>query len=108
MKWFIIAFFFSSPLFAQVTQEHVDDMINQMVQKQIITEAQAKEAKAKLQNINQEQWKQINASTKTLSKRLPASKQADSLNRVEEVQEMDLNGEEFKKVQAEIEKIMKK
>ena len=108
MKWFVcFSLLFSLQLKAEVSPDHVDQMIDQMVQKNVISKEEADKAKARMRSMSPEQWSQINSQAKTIAARSPASvAMAPSQNRIEEVNKIDLDSAQFKAIQNDMAKIV--
>lgn len=108
MKFILILSFFSFSIAqAQVGAEHVDTMIQQMIEKNLLKPSEAEAAKAQLKAITPEQWKQINGYAQDLMKKAPASQKGKSQNNIEEIHGLDLDSPEFKKMQQDIGGILK-
>lgn len=99
---FIFLAVFSASLWADVNPEHVEDMLNQMVRENVISEKEAEKAKFRLKTMTQDQWKAINKEANRIASRGPASV---SQNKIEEVKALDLDGAQFKEIQNEMRKI---
>lgn len=107
MRWlFSILFFISFQLKAEVSPEHVNSMIDQMVKNNVISEGEAKKAKLKMMSMSPEQWSQINEKAATIAARSPASAETESDNTIEEVHGIDLEGKQFQQIQNDIKKFM--
>jgi polyhydroxyalkanoate synthesis regulator phasin len=108
MKWIVcFSFLFSLQLHAEVSPEHVDQMIDQMVSKNVISKEEAEKAKARMRSMSADQWSQINAQATKIAARSPASAEP-SQNRIEEVNKIDLDSAQFKAIQNDIAKIVPK
>jgi len=90
---------------AEVTHEHVDTMLNQMVREHVISAEEANKARARMRTMSPEQWKQINAKGAEVAARSPASVKPSD-NKIEEVQNVDLDGAQFKQIQDDIKKFV--
>ena len=107
MKWilsFTLLVSFSS-LKAEVSHEHVDDMLRQMVRENVISAEEAEKAKIRMRSMSSDQWSAINKQAATIAARSPASV-VPSQNRIEEVKGIDLDGAQFKQIQADVKKIV--
>lgn len=107
MKWIFAAVLsiFALPLFAQVSPTEVESMINQMVKENVIDAQEAEKAKIKMRSMTARQWEQINQQAKEVAYRSPASVEPSS-NNITEVHKLDLDGEQFKQIQRDIERIV--
>ncbi len=90
---------------ADVSPEHVVDMLSQMVRENVISKEEAEKAKARLGAMNPEQWKKINEQAASYASRMPASVNAQSSNKIENVHGVDLDGEQFRQIQNDMRKI---
>lgn len=107
MKWFVIFSLITSfSVQAEVSPEHVEQMIDQMVRENVISKEEAEKAKLRMKNLNKEQWSQINAQAAQVAARSPASVNAPSENKIEEVNKIDLDSAQFKQIQNDISKIV--
>lgn len=104
MKYFIVMLF-SLSAFAEVSQEHVTSMLDQMVKENVISQEEAEKAKFKMKNMSPSQWEQINQTAASVAARAPASVSPSS-NNIQEVNKIDLDGAQFKQIQEDIKKIM--
>jgi hypothetical protein len=100
---FFLLFTFSA--FAEVSPEHVESMLQQMVRENVISEVEAQKAKLRMKSMTPEQWTQINKQAASIAARSPASF-TPSNNRIEEVNSIDLDGAQFKEIQKEMKKIV--
>lgn len=106
MKWLLsLTILISFELKAEVSHEHVDQMIDQMVSKNVISAAEADKAKARMRSMSPDQWSQINAEAAKVAARSPASVKP-SENKIEEVHGIDLDSAQFKQIQSDIGKIV--
>jgi hypothetical protein len=106
MKWFIAGIIFTSFLAqAEVSPEHVEIMLNQMVRENVISPEEAQKAKIRMKNMSSKEWAEINKKAKVIAQRSPASL-VPSNNKIEEVQNIDLDGAQFREIQNEVKKIM--
>lgn len=107
MKWLLsFSVLFSLQVSAEVSPNHVDEMIDQMVTKNVISKAEAEKAKIRMRSMSPDQWSQINAQAeKVAAARSPASV-TPSNNRIEEVKGIDLDSAQFKQIQSDIGKIV--
>jgi hypothetical protein len=96
---------FSLTAFAEVSPEHVDSMLQQMVRENVISEIEAEKAKLRMKSMTPEQWGQINKEAASIAARSPASL-TPSNNQIEEVNSIDLDGAQFKEIQKEMRKII--
>ena len=95
----------STTLFAEVTPEHVESMLQQMVKENVISRAEADKAKIRLRTMNTQQWHEINKQAKKIaasSSRAPAS----AGNQIEEVRGLDLDSAQFKQIESDMKKIV--
>lgn len=92
--------------FADVSPQHVDDMLKQMVAEKVISADEAERAKVRLKGLSPEQWKQIKTAGEQAAARSPASAAVASENKIQEVQGMDLDGAQFKQIQNDLRKIV--
>lgn len=107
MKWlYSVLILMSFQVRAEVSPEHVNSMIDQMVKNNVISEGEAKKAKIKLNTMSPEQWTQINEKAATIASRSPASAETVSNNTIEEVHGIDLEGKQFQQIQKDIQKFM--
>lgn len=97
-------FIFYTPLKAEVNSGQVESMLEQMVRENVISAYEAEKAKIRLRTMNPQQWAEINKQSKKVAARSPAS--VNSVNRVEEVQKINLDGAQFKQIQDDIKKII--
>lgn len=106
MKWLLsFSVLFSLQVSAEVSPSHVDEMIDQMVTKNVISKAEAEKAKIRMRSMSPDQWSQINAQAEKVAARSPASV-SPSNNRIEEVKGIDLDSAQFKQIQSDIGKIV--
>lgn len=99
---FVISFVNS---YAEVAPEHVESMLKQMVRENVISAAEAEKVKIRMKSMSPEQWSQINKQAAAVASRSPASV-TPSNNKIEEVNGIDLDGEQFKNIQNEVKKIV--
>jgi hypothetical protein len=107
MKWLLsLTILMSFQLKAEVSPDHVDTMIDQMVSNNVISKVEAEKAKVRMRTMSPEQWGQINTQAgKIAAARGPASVAA-SENKIEEVKGVDLDSAQFKQIQSDIGKIV--
>lgn len=106
MKWLLsLTVLLSFQLRAEVSPTHVDEMIDQMVVKNVISKVEAEKAKLRMRSMSPEQWGQINDQAEKVAARSPASV-IPSENRIEEVKGVDLDSAQFKQIQSDIGKIV--
>ena len=106
MKWlltFSLLVGFST-VKADVSPEHVDDMLGQMVRENVISAEEAQKARVRMRSMSSDQWAAINKQAATVAARTPAS--VSSQNKIEEVKGIDLDGAQFKQIQDEVKKIV--
>ena len=105
MKWlFSITLLVSSfSAFAEVSPEHVESMLQQMVRENVISAVEAEKAKVRLRSMGADQWTALNKQAEAIAARSPASV---SSNKIEEVHKVDLDGAQFKQIQNEVKKIV--
>jgi hypothetical protein len=96
----------SLPALAQVNEAHVESMLQQMVRENVISAEEAQKAKGRLKSITPEQWQQISATTAKHHGRVPASENKASQNKIENVNEIDLDGQQFQAIQNDLRKIV--
>jgi hypothetical protein len=108
MKWFIyFCLLLSFQVRAEISPEHVDQMIDQMVKKNVISKEEADKAKARIRTMSSDQWSQINNQAKTIAARSPASEAlTPSQNKIEEVNKIDLDSAQFEAIQNDMSKIV--
>lgn len=107
MKWLLsLTLFLTFAAQAEVSPEHVKSMIDQMVEKGVISKTEAEKAKARMMNMSAEQWGQINAQAASVAARSPASASTESQNKIEEVHGIDLDSAQFKQIQQDMGKII--
>ena len=107
MKWlFSFTLLFSLQLKAEVSPEEVKIMIDQMVEKNVISKSEAEKAKARMLSMSPEQWGKINQQAEKIAARSPASANQESQNKIEEVQGLDLDSAQFKQIQSDMGKIV--
>lgn len=106
MKWFLSVFLFTSlAVQAEVSPEHVESMLQQMVRENVISPEEAEKAKIRMKAMTPDQWSAINKQAAKVAARTPASV-TSSQNKIEEVNSIDLDGAQFKAIQSEVKKIM--
>lgn len=107
MKWLMTFFLFTSvsALKADVSSEHVESMLKQMVRENVISAEEAQKARIRMRSMSPDQWKAINQQAARLAARSPASV-TPSQNKIEEVHQIDLDGAQFKAIQNEVRKIV--
>lgn len=107
MKWILPVFLLvsMSHVKAEVSPEHVESMLQQMVRENVISALEAEKAKIRMRAMTPAQWKEININAAKVAARSPASV-SPSMNKIEEVQGIDLDGAQFKTIQSEVKKIM--
>lgn len=106
MKWLLSVLIFTSfSVKAEVSHEHVESMLDQMVRENVISPAEAEKAKLRMKGMTPQQWTDINKKAAVVAQRSPASLQPSN-NKIEEVQGIDLDGAQFKEIQNEVKKIM--
>lgn len=94
---------FTFSTFADVTPEHVESMLQQMVRENVISALEADKAKIRLRTMNVQQWTEINKKAqKIAASRTPAS----TINRIEEVKGRDLDMAQFKQIESDMKKIV--
>ena len=107
MKWLMsLTILVSFQLRAEVSHEHVDSMIDQMVTNNIISKVEADKAKVRLRTMSSEQWAQINTKAEAIAARSPASVNTASDNKIEEVQAVDLDSKQFQQIQSDMKKFV--
>lgn len=107
MKWILPVFLFvtSAHVNAEVSPEHVESMLQQMVRENVISATEAEKAKIRMKSMSPDQWSAINKQAAKVAARSPASVRP-SQNKIEEVNSIDLDGAQFKAIQSEIKKIV--
>ncbi len=103
LSLFLVLSAFSS--FAEVNATEVENMINQMIKENVIDAHEGEKAKIKMRQMTATQWSQINAQAKEIASRSPASI-APSSNTITEVHKIDLDSEQFKQIQRDMERIV--
>lgn len=107
MKWLLsLTFVFSLQVSAEVSPEHVDSMIEQMVSNNVISRSEAEKAKARMRSFTSEQWGQINKQAATIAARSPASANVESEVNIAEVKAIDLDSAQFNQIKSDIGKIV--
>lgn len=107
MKWLLsLSLFMTLSVQAEVSHEHVNSMIDQMVTKGVISKDEADKAKVRMKGMSTEQWSAINAQAAKIAARSPASANTESNNKIEEVHGIDLDSAQFKQIQNDIGKIV--
>jgi hypothetical protein len=107
MKWMIsILVLASFTANAEVSPEHVESMLQQMVRENVISASEAEKAKFRMKSLSPEQWSEINKNAAKVATRMPASAMMPSNNKIEEVNSIDLDGAQFKAIQSEVKKII--
>ena len=107
MKWLMsLTILVSFQLRAEVSHEHVDSMIDQMVTNNIISKVEADKAKVRLRTMSSDQWAQINTKAAAIAARSPASVNTASDNKIEEVQAVDLDSKQFQQIQSDMKKFV--
>ncbi len=106
-SYFMTMLFFTglSNATAEVAPEHVESMLHQMVRENVISATQAEKVKVRVKSISPSQWTSVNKKTAEVGSRTPASV-TPSGNTIEEVNDIDLDGAQFKAIQSEIQKIV--
>lgn len=107
MKWLLTLSFLMSMSLAQaeVSHDHVESMLKQMVRENVISAQEAEKAKLRMKSMTPEQWTAINSQAAKVAARSPASV-TPSNNKIEEVHGIDLDGAQFKAIQNEVRKIV--
>jgi hypothetical protein len=90
---------------AEVEPQHVESMLQQMVRENVISATEAEKVKIRMKSMSPEQWSKINQQAAAVASRSPASV-TPSNNKIEEVNGIDLDGEQFKTIQNEVKKII--
>ena len=107
MKWLItLTVLVSFHSQAEVSNAHVEQMIDQMVTKNVISLEEAEKAKSRMKSMSPDQWSQINKEATKIAARSPASDQTASNNKIHEVKNIDLDSAQFKQIQSDIGKIV--
>jgi hypothetical protein len=107
MKWLMsLTILVSFQLRAEVSHEHVDSMIDQMVTNNVISKIEADKAKVRMRTMSSEQWAQINTKAEAIAARSPASVSTASDNKIEEVQAVDLDSKQFQQIQSDMKKFV--
>jgi hypothetical protein len=107
MKWLMsLTILVSFQLRAEVSHEHVDSMIDQMVTNNVISKVDADKAKVRMRTMSSDQWAQINTKAEAIAARSPASVNTDSDNKIEEVQAVDLDSKQFQQIQSDMKKFV--
>lgn len=107
MKWLMTFFLFTavSTLKADVSPEHVESMLKQMVRENVISAEEAEKARLRMKSLSPDKWKAINHQAARMARRAPASV-TPSQNKIEEVHQIDLDGAQFKAIESEMRKIV--
>lgn len=104
MKWSTLLFaLLSFHSLAEVDPSHVESMLDQMVQQNVVSKEEAQKAKIRLRSMNKDQWTEINRQAQSHAARMPASA---SENKIQEVNRIDLDGDQFKQIQNDLKKIV--
>lgn len=107
MKWLLAGMILTSfGVKAEVAPQHVVSMLEQMVRENVISATEAEKAKIRLKSMSSSQWQAINEKAKLVAARMPASENTPSMNKIEEVNNIDLDGAQFKEIQNEVKRIM--
>lgn len=101
MKWLMSLIVFASftSANAEVGPEHIETMLMQMVKENVISPVEAEKTKIRMKSLSRDQWVAVNK----IAARSPAS--IPTNNRIEELQGIDLDGDQFKTIQKELRKI---
>ena len=102
----LLSLSFSFSAFAEVSPEHVDSMLQQMVRENVISRQEADKALARMKGMTPTQWSQINKQAVAQASRQPASENVVSNNQIEEVKGIDLDGQQFQAIQNDLRKIV--
>jgi hypothetical protein len=107
MKWIltVMSFIFISGARADVDQKRVEQMLEQMVRENVISQTEAEKVKIRMKGMTTSQWSDINSKAKAIAARSPASV-SPSENKIEEVHSIDLDGAQFKEIESEMKKIL--
>ncbi len=106
MKWFFaLTLMTTFSVKAEVSPEHVESMLQQMVRENVISAPEAEKARLRMRSMSSDQWSAINEKAAVVASRTPASI-TPSDNKIEEVHGVDLDGAQFKAIQSEMRKIM--
>lgn len=107
MKWLLsLTVVLSFQLKADVSPDHVDTMIDQMVSNNVISKVEAEKAKVRMRSMSPEQWSHINTEAGKVAARNPASVEVASENKIQEVKNIDLDSAQFQQIQSDIGKIL--
>jgi hypothetical protein len=107
MKWLMsLMILVSFQLRAEVSPDQVDTMIDQMVTNNVISKDDADKAKVRMRSMSSDQWAQINTKAEAVAARSPASVNAPSDNKIEEVQAIDLESKQFQQIQSDMKKFV--
>ncbi len=98
---FLTFMFLSTSVFAEVGNDHVDMMLNQMVKENVISKTEADRAKIRLKSMSKDQWSQINSKAATIASRMPASEKTPG-----DLQSVDLDGAQFEQIQNDMKMII--
>ena len=91
---------------AEVSPEHVKQMIDQMVEKNVISKEEAEKAKTRMESMNAEQWSAINDQAAKVAARSPASVKPVE-NKIEVARDgIDLDSAQFQQIQSDMSKIV--
>jgi hypothetical protein len=100
------SFFISGQLFAQVSQEQVEQMLGQMVKENVISAQEAEKAKIKMNSMNSQEWSSLNQKASDMaasSSRAPAS--VDGVQAIKQFKSRDLDKAQFKQIEDDIKKM---
>lgn len=105
MKWVCFGFFLLGTLNvkAQVGREQVEDMLQQMIKENVISEVEGEKAKIRLRTMNAGQWRELNRKADKIAARSPSS---ITLNEAQKDHIIDLDGAQFRQIQHEMKKII--
>lgn len=95
----LIALIITSSAFAEVSTDHVDAMLNQMVKEQVISKVEADKARVRMKAMSKNQWSQVNAQAAQAASRMPASVENTEAPANDDVSAADLDASQFHQIQ---------
>ena len=107
IKWLLSIFVFvgATSVSAEVTPGHVESMLDQMVRENVISKQEAEKARGRMKSLTPKQWSEINKQSAIMAERSPASV-TQSNNKIEEVNNIDLDGAQFNAIESEMKRII--
>ncbi|MBT3980619.1 MAG: hypothetical protein HOE90_04650 [Bacteriovoracaceae bacterium] len=105
----VLNIFCFSALCEDVNKGQVSNLIDQFVEKGILTKEQAIGAKGRLGNVSDEEWKKVNKSAALNSKKMKSKyRKSASLSVDDAAEGIDTESPEFKRIQKEMGSILHK